>query len=398
MKAARTLADASSQRRRLLGFTAGLAGLALLPRFVHGASPLRVVFVNPGKQSEAYWLAATQSMQAAAQSLAVPLEVIYLERDHLRHVTVARELAARDPAKRPTHAVYSNDKRMAREMLKIFEPAGIKSFLAFSTMLEEDRAEYGVPRQKYKSWLGALIPRADDAGYFTAKALIRRGLAEKRFAANGRLQFIAMPGDRSTESSILRNRGMERAVREHPEVELMQTVYADWRRDLGREKARELYVRYPRAQLVWAGNDLMAFGAMDALEAAGGVPGRTKLFSGVNTSTEAMNAVISGRMEALAGGHFIVGAWALVMLYDLANGRDFADQGLESEHRMFTLFDAASARQYLARFGENAGGHPLIDFKRYSRTHNPALARYDFNFAQLLEAQPKGPAPREGKA
>ena len=62
--------------------------------------------------------------------------------------------------------------------------------------------------------------------------------------------MIALPGDRSTESSILRNRGMERAVKEHPEVELVQTVYADWCRDLGREKARELYVHHPQAQLV----------------------------------------------------------------------------------------------------------------------------------------------------
>lgn len=384
-------------RRRFLAASAGVGALALLPRAVLGMEPLRVAFINPGKKSEAYWLAASESMQAAAQSLGVRLEIIYLERDHLRHIAVARELAARDAAKRPTHAVYSNDKRMAREMLKILDAANIKSFLAFSTMLAEDRAEFGVPRQKYKSWLGALVPRADDAGYLTATALIKRGLTEKRFASNGRLQLIALPGDRSTESSILRNRGMERAVKEHPDVELVQTVYADWRRDLGREKARELYVRYPQAQLVWAGNDLMAFGAMEALEAIGGVPGKSKLFSGVNTSTEAMDAVISGRLEALAGGHFIVGAWAVVMLYDLANGRDFADQGLESEHRMFTLFDATLARQYLGRFAQNAGGNPPIDFRRFSRTHNPALKRYDFNFAQLLEPADPAAARRDAK-
>lgn len=385
-------------RRRFLAASACAAAMALLPRASSAANPLRVAFINPGKKSEAYWLAASESMEAAALSLGIALEVIYLERDHLRHIAVARELAAREPAKRPLYAVYSNDKRMAREMLKILDAAGIKSFLAFSTLLDEDRAEFGVPRQKFKSWLGALVPRADDAGYLTAKALIKRGLAEKRFAANMKLQFIAMPGDRSTESSILRNRGMERAVSEHAEVEVVQTVYADWRRDLGREKARELYVRYPQAQLVWAGNDLMAFGAMDALEAIGGVPGNSKLFSGVNTSTEAMNAVISGRMEALAGGHFIAGAWALVMLYDLANGRDFVDQGLESEHRMFTLFNAASAKQYLSRFGQNAGGTPPIDFRRFSKTHNPGLKRYDFNFAQLLDPVNKAPASHDRKA
>jgi ABC-type sugar transport system substrate-binding protein len=73
-------------------------------------------------------------------------------------------------------------------------------------------------------------------------------------------------------------------------------------------------VRHPDARLVWAGSDQMAFGAMRAWRGAGRVPGKEVLFSGVNTSTEAMKAVRSGELTALAGGHFMAGAWALVMI------------------------------------------------------------------------------------
>ena len=68
------------------------------------------------------------------------------------------------------------------------------------------------------------------------------------------------------------------------------------------------------------------------------LPGADAWFSGINTSTEALDAIKSGRLTALAGGHFITGAWAVVMIYDYHHGRDFADEGLELERAMFAEF------------------------------------------------------------
>jgi ABC-type sugar transport system substrate-binding protein len=345
------------------------------------AFALRVGFVNPGRHDEAYWVLATQAMQRAAQSLGIELEVRYAERDHLRQLDIAREFASRPPATRPQYLVLVNERRMGGAMLKMASAAGIRCIFAYNTLLPEERAEYGAPRERYPLWLGSIVPHAQDAGYLTANALIARGLREHRFGADGKLHLIALAGDRSTESSVLRNEGMAQAVREHPEVVLDQMVYADWQRAKAQTMARELYARYPQAALVWAGNDLMAFGAMDALQAIGGKPGVDRYFSGVNTSPEAMQAVIDGRMEALAGGHFMAGAWALVMIYDHAHGHDFASEGLELDRPMFVLFDRALARRYLARC---ADGVPPLDFRSRSKALNPARRRYDFDFATLL--------------
>lgn len=359
----------------------GLAAACLLMCLAFPAAALTVAFVNPGKKDEIYWLTASQAMQSAAGSLGIRLEVFYAERDHLKQVDIVRALAARAPRERPDYVVIGNEKRMGGAQLKIAADAGMKVFFAYSTILPEDRAEFGAPREKYKAWIGSLLPRAEDAGYLTAKALIARGLKEKRLGPDGKLHMLAIAGDRSTESSLLRNAGMERAVREEPAAVLDQMVFADWRQDIAEEKARELFVRYPHAALVWAGNDLMAFGAMQALEAGGGKPGRDKFFSGVNTSAQAMRDVIDGRMEALAGGHFMCGAWALVLIHDHANGRDFAGEGLELVQPMFSLFDPALARRFMERFHD---GVPNLDFRAYSKVHNPKLKRYDFSFAQLL--------------
>ena len=129
----------------------------------------------------------------------------------------------------------------------------------------------------------------------------------------------------------------------------------------------------------------MAFGAMTAWEKRGGKPGADAWFSGINTSTEALEAIKSGRLTALAGGHFITGAWTLVMIYDYHHGRDFADEGLELERPMFAEFTPLLADRYLRQF---SGGFDSIDFGRYSKVKNPQLKRYNFGFAQLLEAKP----------
>lgn len=338
-----------------------------------------VVFINPGKSDEAYWVASARAMEAAARDLGMKFEVRFAEREHLKAFDIARDIIARP--QRPDYVVFSNDYGTGPELLRQFDGTGIKCFMAYSGLTTAEAQAAGAPRQRYRQWLGVLEPRAQDAGYLTARALIEKGRAAKAQAADGKLHMIALAGDRSTPASILRNAGMLRAVEEARDVVLDQQVYASWTREKAAEQSDWLYQRYPQARLVWAGNDLMAFGAMQSLEKRGGVPGRSAWFSGVNTSREAMEAVKSGRLTALAGGHFITGAWALVMLYDYHHGHDFGDEGYLLERPMFALFDAELADRFLTRFGEH---YDSIDFRRYSKVLNPRLRKYEFGFTQLL--------------
>jgi len=343
-----------------------------------------VAFINPGKSDEIYWVTATQGMQAAAHSLGMTFEVRYAQREPLKTLEIAREMVARPAGKRPENIVITDDYSVADRLLAIIDPAGVKTFLAYSSIPVDQRGGIGSPRGKYKGWLGSLEPQAEDAGYLTARALIERGKREKAFGPDGKLHMLAIAGDRSTPSSINRNQGMRRAVAEAPMVVLEEEVYAAWARENAAQQAESLYRRYPDVKLVWAGNDLMAFGAMAAWEKRGGKPGVDAWFSGVNTSTEALEAVKSGRLTSLAGGHFITGAWALVMIYDYHHGRDFADEGLELRRPMFAEFTPLLADRYIERF---SGGFDGVDFSRYSKVKNPKLRRYNFGFAQLLEPQ-----------
>lgn len=346
------------------------------------AVAMTVIFLNPGKSDEIYWVTASNGMMAAARSLGIQLEVTYSERDHLKTLEYARQIAARPLSKRPDYVILSNDYAVGAEALRILDAASIKTFFAYSGINDAgDREKVGSPRQLYKGWLGVLEPQAEDAGYLTARALIQRGKAEKLFSSDGKLHMLAIAGDRSTATSYKRNEGMRKAVAE-ANVVLDQVVYGDWNRAKAQEQSVWLYQRYPQTRLVWAGNDLMSFGAMESWRTRGGKPGRDAHFSAINTSAEAFTALESGSLTALAGGHFITGAFGLVMLYDYHHGKDFADEGLEQNRSMFILFTPEEARRFQLLFG--AQNFDKVDFKKFSKFLNPALKKYDFSFRQLL--------------
>src|SRR6266446_7065666 len=170
--------------------------LALCAAFLLCGSIARaqsVAFINPGKSDEIYWATATQGMQAVAKSLGMTFEVQYAQREHLKTLEIAREMVARPADKRPEYIVITNDYAVGAELLRIIDGAGVKSFLAYSSIPLDQRSDVGAPRAKYKGWLGSLEPQAEDAGYLTARALIERGKKKKHSAGTASFTCWRLP-------------------------------------------------------------------------------------------------------------------------------------------------------------------------------------------------------------
>ena len=307
----------------------------------------------------------------------------YAERHFPLALELAREIANRPEAQRPQYVIVVNEGAAGPELLRILADK-TRVFMAYSGITQPaDVAAAGAPRQKFPQWIGSLEPKASEAGYLTAKALISQARTQGLKAADGKIHLLAIAGDRSTTTSVQRNLGMRQAVEEARDVVIDQEVTAQFSRPKAQEMAEQLFLRFPEARAVWAGSDQMAFGAMQALQARGGAPGKDVLFAGINTSREALEAVKSGRLSALAGGHFVLGAFALVMVHDHHKGVDFAqDEGVALETSMFVLFSPREADLFLARYGQDR--FDAIDFRRFSKVHTPRLKRYDFSFRQLL--------------
>ena len=346
----------------------------------HMACALSMAFINPGKSTEPYWILATDAMQQVATSLNIELEVLTAERDYLAQIRLVESLAERPEAARPDYLIVAGEKATLLGQLEAAERAGIPVFLAFNAA-QASREQVGEPRQRFSQWLGSLSPLAEEGGYLSARALITHAL--ETLPEGTALNMLALSGDRSTHTSLQRNRGLQQALAEFPQVTLLQQVYADWSYDKGLLQSSHLLRRYPDVNLIWSASDLQAFGAIQALHESGRTPGQDVLVSAMNATQAGLEGLLRGELTALSGGHHIAGAWSMVLLHDYHHGLDFieADGNTELAYSMFALIDQASARHLLER--RRLGR--LMDFCPYSRVCNPSRTQYDFSYARWLD-------------
>jgi len=330
-----------------------------------------VVFLNPGTSTETFWVSYAQFMQAAAKDLGLDLRVRYSERDTNNTLVQARE--ALQGSERPDYLVLVNEQYVAPQILRMAEGSGVK-LLVVNSALTADQMQLLGSRSGIQL-IGSLVADDEQAGYLMLSDLLRQ---HGPVAPGQSLDLLAFSGSKTTPVAQLRERGMRRALAEHPEVRLRQLVYGEWSRQRAFEQATLLFKRYPQTALVWSANDQMALGAMQALQASGGMPGKEALFSAVNSSPEILQARLEGQVSSLVAGHFTVGGWAMVLINDDAKGVDIgAYGGRDRQLALFQLIDAGQARRLL-------GPTPSVNFRALSAQGKPTSYRYPFSLQLLL--------------
>ncbi|MEW9902117.1 ABC transporter substrate-binding protein [Pseudomonas putida] len=334
------------------------------------AQAASVVFLNPGFSHEAFWVAYSRFMQAAAQELGMDLRIEYSERR--TDLALAQARAVLTGPQRPDYLVLVNEQYLAPEIIRLAQGLGVKLFLVNNGLTETQARSIQAQPDRYAQVLGTLTANDEQAGY----QMLRQMVATLP-PGPGPVDLVAFAGVKTTPASQLREQGMRRALADFPQVRLRQVVYGGWSRKRAYEQAQLLAERYPDTQLVWSANDEMAFGAMQAFVEKGRTPGRDVIFSAINSSPEALRARIDGRLSVLMGGHFTLGGWAMVMLHDDALGLAINRDGLQA-HTMPVLqsFDQAKARRWLKLLEtcDDMG----VDFLRYSAEGRPEDFRYPF--------------------
>ncbi|PTU04118.1 LacI family transcriptional regulator [Pseudomonas sp. HMWF031] len=336
-----------------------------------------VLFLNPGTPREVFWTSYSQFMQAAADDLRIDLRIVYSDRTSEITIGQARE-ALLGPS-RPDYLVFVNEENVAPEILRLAKGSGVKLFMVNNALSPDQMRLLGARPDKYPDWVGSLVPNDEEGGYLMLKELIR---LHPPAAPGQAIDLLAFSGLKITPSAQLREKGMRRALAEHPEVRLRQLVYGGWTRERAYEQAKLLFKRYPQTSLVWTANDEMGFGAMQAFEEAGGKPGKDALFGTINNSPAALRALLDKRLSVLLGGHFSLGGWALVQLHDYDQGVDVSQYGgRDRQIPLLQVIDRAQARRLLAMGSAQNFG---VDFHKLSARGRPISYRYPFSLQTLM--------------
>ncbi len=348
------------------------------------AQAMSVTFVNPGKQGERFWDMVTETMQAAADDFDIELEVVYAQRNRVRMAELGVEVTQRETP--PDYLVLVNEEQAAERILLSANQRNIRTLMLLNDFLPEQRQRVGQPGDQGSKLLGAITPDNFGAGKRMMNALFK--CADAKYAPPHHI--LAIGGDQLTPASIDRNNGAVAALKSaEANTQLDRFLFANW----NQKEAQNLTQRYlswaernniqPAA--IWAANDPIAFGAREALKQQGLKPGKDVCLVGLNWSAQGLKLVQSGEMLLTDGGHFLAGAWSMVLLNDY-NARLQRDERSPVGPVRFQMqsIDKTNIERYLSKLGDENWGK--IDFTQFSRVDQSGYSDYDFSLDHVLNA------------
>jgi ABC-type sugar transport system substrate-binding protein len=366
-----------SRQYFLAGSIAGLASFGLSSGIARAAEPkpMRVLFVNPGRSNEDFWVSVSSVMRSAATDLHIHLDIVYGERSILYTEKVGLELVAQ--ARPGDYLLVGNEQHSAGPILEAGLERGLKCLVVFNSFVGDEIKRFGRPREKVPNFLGELL--ADNVG---AGAAIARGLIAAARRAGTAVRIVGINGNTETPAAVDRERGLRKVVADTDDVMLGQVLITNWTREEGQQRAAGLLDRYPETTVIWCANDPVALGAIDAAVQRGRHPGRDIFIGGLNWSAEAIDQIRAGTLELSAGGHFLLGGWALVLLRDYHEGLDFEEWGVTQSVPFGTL-DRSNLDMWLRRF--NGADWSAVKFRRFSRYFAGVSGPYDFSLPAVLD-------------
>ncbi|WDP91520.1 MAG: ABC transporter substrate-binding protein [Desulfobacter sp.] len=329
-----------------------------------------------------FWPMVERFVVAASKDLGVDLNTYTHGENPMAIVSNVKKVLANSDT-RPDAILFHNFKSRGKEILELSQRYDVPAFVFNSGFKESD--DVGRPREKYKNWIGMMLPDDEYAGFILAKKLMREAKKINKLGKDGKIHVVALEGNRVSEASNERVRGLKKAV-ENSEFHVEQYFHSKWREPLAAEAFELSIVRYPKVSVFWAASDSMAIGVINAAKKHGWIPGRDFVTGGVDLLPRNQAYLESGKLSVSVGGHYAEGAWAIIALYDYLKGYDFA----QTDSVVFATKMGSYTSSELTALGDlreklSQDNIDRIDFKRFSRAYHPDLEKYHFEFNALFK-------------
>lgn len=232
----------------------------------------RVAFINPFVSSP-YMAAYVNAAMAKAEELGIELTMMDAEGNSQKAYDLAQSAVGQ---KYDGIMLLSPDTKSSISIVKMIEKAGIP------LIITNAKADESV--QKDLTYVGAdLEKQGEMAGEMALEVLGEKG---------GKICIIEGPGGH--DAALSRSAGFKKAVEGKPGVEIIGVQQADWDRALAMQKMDDFLVQFPEIDVVFAHDDNMAIGAVEAAKAAGRLEDITVI--GVGASIDGLAAIKSGEM------------------------------------------------------------------------------------------------------
>jgi simple sugar transport system substrate-binding protein len=144
----------------------------------------------------------------------------------------------------------------------------------------------------YATWMGSnFIDEGEKAGNWLAGYLERQGRGKDE------INIVELQGTVGSGPALDRKKGFENIIAKHSNLKITQSQTGDFTRDLGRTVMESFLKKGEKIDVLYAHNDDMALGAIQAIKEAGLKPGKDIIIVGVDAVKGAFEAIAAGEMN-----------------------------------------------------------------------------------------------------
>ncbi|MGH3585043.1 MAG: ABC transporter substrate-binding protein [Pseudonocardia sp.] len=198
-----------------------------------------------------------------------------------------------------------------------------------------DRSVDSADTSLYTTFLGSdFIEEGRKAGQW---------LLEQTAGASGPVNIVELQGTTGSAPAIDRQKGFAETIAQNPNLQVVASQTGDFTRSGGRQVMEAFLKSHPDIDVLYAHNDDMGLGAIEAIEAAGKVPGTDIQIITVDAVRDGMRALADGKINFIVECNPLLGPQLMDLVKKVAAGEQVPARVVTEE----TTFDTEAAKAAL---------------------------------------------------
>lgn len=157
---------------------------------------------------------------------------------------------------------------------------------------------------------------------------------------NGKGRILELQGTTGSAPANERKRAFAEGIAKYPDLKVIDSQSGDFRREGGKEVMEAFLKKHSgNFDIVYAHNDDMALGAIQAIEAAGLKPGKDVMIISIDATREGIEAVVAGKINCVVECNPLFGPKAYDAAAKLVAGQPVPRKQFNKDE----LFDSTNA-------------------------------------------------------
>ncbi|WP_026433244.1 ABC transporter substrate-binding protein [Paracidovorax oryzae] len=309
-------------RRTLAAALACAPVAALLPAAAWAQKPIVLGFSQVGAESE--WRTAnTESIKSAAKDAGIELKFSDAQQKQENQIKAIRSFIAQRVDVIAFSPVVESG----------WEPVLREAKAAKIPVVLTDRAVNTKDTSLYVTFMGSdFVEEGRKAG---------RWLVEKMKDSKGDVNIVELQGTVGSAPAIDRKKGFEEVVKADPKFKIIRSQTGDFTRAKGKEVMEAfLKAEGKKINVLYAHNDDMAIGAIQAIEEAGMKPGKDITIISIDAVKGAFEAMMAGKLNVTVECSPLLGPQLMAAVKDIKAGKTVPKR-IVTEEGIFPMETAA---------------------------------------------------------